>query len=223
MDKVTIDASFEKWWSGLVQPDVIVDLEGNKESFAAGFEAGYNARKNQEFKAVYQPNAIQEIRKSEITKLPKENKDKSYSVRGKIGNTACSKYVWYDFERNHFTTATEITIISHFTKYQHVAETILNIGSRYDVYLGTFVSDLEIVSNDGISTEKSSLQIQEGGTHYKEMKIQPIEYIHANNLPFIEGNIVKYISRHKEKNGAEDIKKVIHYCQLLLELEYGEK
>lgn len=70
---------------------------------------------------------------------------------------------------------------------------------------------------------ESALEIQTGGNHYKNQKIQPIEYITANNLGFIEGCIVKYITRHKDKNGAEDIKKIIHYCQLLLELTYEEK
>ena len=62
---------------------------------------------------------------------------------------------------------------------------------------------------------------QEGGSHY-HTAIQPIEYIHANELGFIEGNIIKYATRHRNKNGAEDIKKIIHYCELLLELEYGK-
>lgn len=66
----------------------------------------------------------------------------------------------------------------------------------------------------------SALSTQEGGNHYKDKGIQPIVYIHANNMGFCEGNVVKYITRHKEKNGAEDIRKVIHYCKLLLELEY---
>jgi len=69
----------------------------------------------------------------------------------------------------------------------------------------------------------SALKNQEGGNHYKTLAIQPIEYITFNNLGYIEGNIVKYITRHRDKNGAEDVKKIIHYCQLLLELEYGEK
>lgn len=69
---------------------------------------------------------------------------------------------------------------------------------------------------------KSALKKQEGGKHY-DMPIQPIEYITKNKLPYIEGNIVKYASRHKNKNGAEDVKKIIHYCELLLELEYGLK
>lgn len=63
---------------------------------------------------------------------------------------------------------------------------------------------------------------QIGGNHYKDMPIQPIEFIVKNNIPFMEGNIIKYICRHKNKNGKEDIKKVIHYCKLILELEYGE-
>jgi len=67
---------------------------------------------------------------------------------------------------------------------------------------------------------KTALTWQEGGQHYKDKAIQPIVYIHANGLGFCEGNVVKYITRHKEKNGAEDIRKVIHYCELLLELEY---
>ena len=70
---------------------------------------------------------------------------------------------------------------------------------------------------------ENALDKQEGGQHYKSKAIQPVVYIHANNLGFCEGNVVKYITRHKEKNGAEDIKKVIHYCELLLELEYSKE
>ena len=69
----------------------------------------------------------------------------------------------------------------------------------------------------------SALDRQVQGTHYKDHAIQPIEYIHANKLGFIEGNVVKYITRHASKGGAEDVRKVIHYCELLLQLQYGEK
>jgi hypothetical protein len=68
----------------------------------------------------------------------------------------------------------------------------------------------------------TALDTQVGGSHYKDMKIQPVEYIHANNIPFLDGNVVKYISRHRNKNGAADVHKAIHYCQLILQLEYGE-
>jgi hypothetical protein len=66
----------------------------------------------------------------------------------------------------------------------------------------------------------SALDKQVSGNHYKDKGIQPIVYIHANNLGFCEGNVVKYVTRHKEKNGAADIRKAIHYLELLLELQY---
>lgn len=69
---------------------------------------------------------------------------------------------------------------------------------------------------------ENALTKQEGGNHYKNMKIQPVEFITANELGFLEGNVVKYICRHHAKNGAEDIKKAIHYCELLLQTKYGE-
>lgn len=61
---------------------------------------------------------------------------------------------------------------------------------------------------------------QEGGGHYKSMPIQPIEFIHANGIPYIEGNVIKYICRHRVKNGIEDLKKAKHYIDLLIEKEY---
>lgn len=70
---------------------------------------------------------------------------------------------------------------------------------------------------------KSALNTQTGGTHYKDCAIQPVEFIKANNIPFIEGNVIKYVVRHKRKNGAEDIKKAIHFLQILLELDYNIK
>ena len=62
-----------------------------------------------------------------------------------------------------------------------------------------------------------------GGDHYKKCGIEPVEYIHANGLDFNEGSIVKYISRHRNKNGAEDIRKIKDYCDIILELDYGIK
>lgn len=58
---------------------------------------------------------------------------------------------------------------------------------------------------------------QEGGSHYKNKAIQPIEYIMANGLGFCEGNVVKYVTRYKDKNGLEDLKKARHYIDFLIE------
>lgn len=68
---------------------------------------------------------------------------------------------------------------------------------------------------------ESALEKQVAGSHY-QMKIQPIEFIHANNLDFIQGSIIKYSVRFRDKNGAEDLRKIIHYAELLLELEYSD-
>lgn len=67
---------------------------------------------------------------------------------------------------------------------------------------------------------QDALKQQVGGDHYKKLKIQPVEYIQANKLGFIEGSVIKYVTRHKQKNGADDIKKAIHFLELLLKLEY---
>ncbi len=64
------------------------------------------------------------------------------------------------------------------------------------------------------------LEKQVGGSHYKDMAIQPITYITENKLDWYQGNIVKYASRHHFKNGAEDLKKVIHYAEMALEAQY---
>lgn len=65
----------------------------------------------------------------------------------------------------------------------------------------------------------SNLDIQIDGSHYKDLIIQPIEYIHANKLPFIEGSIVKYITRWRNKNGISDLNKAKHLIDILIELE----
>jgi hypothetical protein len=67
----------------------------------------------------------------------------------------------------------------------------------------------------------SALDIQISGTHYKDMPIQPIEFITKNKLDWYQGNIIKYASRHHNKGGADDLRKVIHYAELALEAQYG--
>jgi len=66
-------------------------------------------------------------------------------------------------------------------------------------------------------TEAAALQRQVGGDHYKKLAIQPIEYIMANDMKYCAANIVKYATRAEQKNGVEDIEKIIHYAQLWLE------
>ena len=70
------------------------------------------------------------------------------------------------------------------------------------------------------STYKS-LREQVGGKHYYSMKIQPAEFINENKLLFAEGNAIKYICRHSVKGKEEDIKKAIHYLEMILERDYS--
>ena len=69
----------------------------------------------------------------------------------------------------------------------------------------------------------SAYKNQIGGNHYQDLVIQPTEYIIKNNIPFAEGNVIKYVSRHKQKGKEQDIKKAIHYLSMILETTYNLK
>lgn len=98
------------------------------------------------------------------------------------------------------------------------------MGSGADKEWQEPTSDFLQAEYDRMERERlGALKKQVGGQHYANMKIQPVEFITVNELGFLEGNVVKYICRHHAKNGAEDIKKAIHYCELLLATKYGEK
>ena len=65
---------------------------------------------------------------------------------------------------------------------------------------------------------------QVGGYHYTKFKIQPYDFISKNNLSFFQGNVVKYVCRYQRKGGAEDLKKIVHYCQLeMLKMKDAKK
>lgn len=68
----------------------------------------------------------------------------------------------------------------------------------------------------------SATNTQVDGDHYTKMAIQPVKYIHSNKLTFLEGNVVKYVTRHRNKNKAKDILKAIHYLELILHFEYPD-
>lgn len=65
-----------------------------------------------------------------------------------------------------------------------------------------------------------SLKDQVGGSHYKKLAIQPVEYIQKNGLGYIEGSVVKYVTRWRDKGGVEDLEKARHFLSMLIEMEY---
>ena len=70
------------------------------------------------------------------------------------------------------------------------------------------------MTNKNMFDEAFPQDKQIGGNHYKDFLIQPYEFISKNNLSFFQGNVVKYVCRYLNKNGIEDLEKIIHYCQL---------
>ncbi|RYY51375.1 MAG: DUF3310 domain-containing protein [Chitinophagaceae bacterium] len=88
---------------------------------------------------------------------------------------------------------------------------------------GRYRDDITPQEIQGINKPASALDKQVSGNHYKDCGIQPIEYIHANGLSYFQGNVVKYVTRYKDKAGKADLLKAIHYLELMIELEYSDK
>jgi hypothetical protein len=80
------------------------------------------------------------------------------------------------------------------------------------------------MSEENSKTYYNPLEKQIGGKHYKTCGIQPVEYIHANKLDYLEGNVIKYITRHRTKGeGKKDVEKAIHYAELILQMHYPDE
>lgn len=75
----------------------------------------------------------------------------------------------------------------------------------------------EVSNGGGVMT--SALDQQEGGDHYRKLPIQPVEYIHRNGIGFIEGSVIKYVTRWRAKGGVEDLRKARHFLDLLIQME----
>ena len=115
----------------------------------------------------------------------------------------------------------------------HNEGSLFYVVELYNIMLGSSAcvafkeEQLELVS-ESISEVKPSneiynpLNVQQGGDHYKNRGIQPIEYANANNLNPQKFNIVKYVTRHEDKGGVDDLAKVIHYALLEAYFVYGE-
>ena len=77
--------------------------------------------------------------------------------------------------------------------------------------------------NDALPEEwDKATKKQIGGSHYQHFKIQPVEFCYHNNIPYLEATAIKYLCRHREKNGLEDLQKAKHFIDLLIEFEYAD-
>ena len=74
-----------------------------------------------------------------------------------------------------------------------------------------------MAEDERVVSERASDR-QVSGTHYVTLAMQPWDYIAANNLGYFEGNVVKYVSRWRDKGGVDDLRKAAHYLQKLIEI-----
>ena len=123
-------------------------------------------------------------------------------------------------------TKKDLTYEQHFdTLYQDMInyEEQANMGMMDEAIKET-IKDKGFVKTDLKKQALKATLKQVGGSHYKDCKIQPVEYIVGNDLTFLEGNIIKYVTRHRRKGeGRKDIEKVIHYAEMILEMEYKDE
>ena len=124
------------------------------------------------------------------------------------------------------TTKKNLTYEQNFDKlYQDMInyEEQANMGMMDEAIKET-IKDKGFIKTDLKKQALKATLKQVGGSHYKDCKIQPVEYIVGNDLTFLEGNIIKYVTRHRRKGeGRKDIEKVIHYAEMILEMEYKDE
>lgn len=101
---------------------------------------------------------------------------------------------------------------------QRMAEELDNMRKQWSEKNGQTTK--ETLDNIRKAARDANKGHEVGGEHYK-MAIEPWDFIYANHIPFDESCIIKYVCRHKEKNGAEDIRKAISYCEHILKTQYG--
>jgi hypothetical protein len=116
---------------------------------------------------------------------------------------------WYKFDRDIFWFCSK-----DGNPWERVALTLPRQAQLVELSKYT-----DVVSDGGLDPRNSALDVQVGGGHYKSYAIQPVEFIHKNKIPYIEGCAIKYLCRWREKGGVEDLKKARHYIDLLIEME----
>ena len=132
---------------------------------------------------------------------------------------------WFNVE-TQYILGEIVKVISYYPDPEpvYLVEVEGHTGVHYNGAFKFRNKHLKLVDQRKEETQTyNPLIAQEGGGHYKDRGIQPLEYTMKNNLSFCEGNVVKYISRYKSKNGIEDLAKVIHYALLASYEEYGEQ
>ena len=126
---------------------------------------------------------------------------------------------WYGWENCPYTGMVEVTFRDGDTdRGQSTSFRWDHIDSPSDIV--AWRPALPSVDSEKVET---ALDTQIGGEHYKKYSIQPVEFITKNKLGFLEGCVIKRICRYEDKNGREDLEKIKHEIDLLIELKYGSQ
>jgi hypothetical protein len=139
----------------------------------------------------------------------------------KVDKTSIEKYIW-QWLKIHNIPCNGITCIKHkfFKEFwdDRAKGVVPNTGEFLHESLGCdpayYRDELEV---------ESSLDVQIGGDHYSKLLIQPAEYAEYNNLPSLEGAVIKYITRHQDKNGIQDLEKAKDLINMIIDMRYLEK
>jgi hypothetical protein len=134
--------------------------------------------------------------------------------------------VFVEDSRNNVIEILEVGPFDYKVRYSDGS--INDLGTSYiDEVYDTIYTNQEMIdriemakSINGFVEEKvAASETQVAGNHYSKLKIQPMEYCLQNDLNYGQSNAIKYITRYKDKNGIEDLKKAIHCIELLIEFE----
>lgn len=114
--------------------------------------------------------------------------------------------------------------MSDFTKECHGRYSAFSVASRGCIHCDDSLTCIPVSRDDGIAGfhPDNAFANQVGGSHYKDMAIQPAEYCHFNRIGKLEGDVIAYVSRWRAKNGVEDLRKARHTLDLMIEMETRE-
>ncbi len=139
----------------------------------------------------------------------------------KVGDKVRVKSLnWYNENKNtsgNIPSIGFIDIMAGFCGHETEIE-FTNPDSSYNLVNCAF--KWHNLAIEPIEKKQTALDSQISGDHYKKLAIQPVEYVHKNNLNFLQGSIIKYVTRYKDKNGIDDLQKARHCIDLLIEMEY---
>ena len=128
----------------------------------------------------------------------------------------CERHQVYHEPSTHAcaSNSDEAALFAHTNEMLRQAEAATAQGVDFTAHIAALSQVADVPTTAGLA-----LGVQVGGDHYKKLKIQPIEFIHANGIPFAEGSVIKYVTRWRDKGGVQDLEKARHFLDLLIELE----